>query len=127
MRLFASSSARDTDFVAKLVDVHPGGAAFNVAEGVVRARYRHGLFAHELLTPGEVVEYTIELANVSNVFKRGHRIRVDVASSNFPQLDRNMNTGNAFGLDAHGVVATQTIFHDWERPSRVELPVVPVI
>ncbi len=125
VHLFASSSAVDTDFMAKLVDVYPSGAAFNVAEGVVRARYRNGLFALQLLSPGEIVEYTIELATVSNSFLEGHRIRVDIASANFPYIDRNMNTGNAFGVDAIGEVATQTIFHDAGRASYVELPMLP--
>ena len=98
-------------------------AAYNVAEGMVRARYRNGLFAQALVEPGEVVEYTIDLAHTSNRFAKGHRIRLDVASSNFSNIDRNMNTGNPFGVDAEGQVARQTLFHDASHPSHLELHV----
>ncbi len=125
LRLFAATSAVDTDFVARLVDVHPGGAAFNVAEGIVRARFRNGIFADKKVMPGETLELEVDLASVSAVFRRGHRLRLDVASSNFPRFDRNMNTGNPFGEDAAGIVATQTVFHDADRPSHLRLPVIP--
>jgi hypothetical protein len=124
VHLFAATTAVDTDFTAKLVDVYPGGSAYNVAEGVIRARYRNGLFQPALVVPGEVNEYVIDLASVSIVFKRGHRIRLDIASSNFPRFDRNMNTGHAFGVDAGGVIATQTVFHDPSYGSYVRLPVI---
>lgn len=123
LRLYAATSATDTDFVAKLVDVHPDGAAYNVAEGVVRARYRDGLFAPSAVTPGEVYEYEIDLESTSNVFRAGHRMRLDVTSSNFPVLDRNMNTGSRFGEDREGIVATQTVCHDDMHPSALELHV----
>lgn len=125
LHLFASTSAVDTDFVAKIVDVHPGGAAYNVAEGIVRARYRNGVFAPALVTPGEVNEYVIDLAHTSIVFRAGHRLRLDVTSSNFPAFDRNMNTGHRFGEDREGVIATQTVCHDDSHASYLELHVIP--
>ncbi len=124
LRLYAATSAVDTDFVAKLVDVYPDGAAYNVAEGVIRARFREGLLSLKPVTPGEVVEYVIDLANVSNVFRAGHRLRLDVTSSNFPRIDRNMNTGNRLGEDAEGIPAVQTVFHDAVYPSHLLLPVI---
>jgi len=125
LHLFASTTAVDTDFVAKLVDVHPDGAAYNVAEGVLRAKYRKGLLAPQPVTPGEVNEFVIDLANVSVVFRRGHRVRLDVTSSNFPRIDRNMNTGNRLGVDAEGVPAIQTVHHDDRCASYLALPVIP--
>lgn len=124
LTLHAASSAVDTDFTAKLLDVFPDGAAYNVADGVMRARYRHSLLAPEPITPHEPFEITVDLANTSNLFRKGHRIRLDVASANFPLYDRNMNTGNPFGQDAEGLKANQTIFHDADRPSFLTLPVI---
>ena len=125
LHLFAATSVRDTDFMAKLIDVHPNGSAYNVAEGAIRARYRKSILQPEPVNPGEVYEYVIDLAATSIVFGRGHRIRIDVTSSNFPRLDRNMNTGNPFGEDAQGVPAVQTIYHEPDYPSHIDLPVVP--
>ncbi|HEY7124028.1 MAG TPA: CocE/NonD family hydrolase [Ktedonobacterales bacterium] len=123
--LWASSSAPDTDFVARLVDVHPDGFARNLTDGIIRARYRNGLDVPELLTPGQAYQFTIDLWATSNVFLAGHRIRLDITSSNFPRWDRNLNTGNAIGVDAEGRRATQTILHTRQHPSYVLLPVVP--
>ena len=123
--LYASSSAPDTDFTAKLVDVHPGGKAINVAQGIIRARYRDSWEKPELMTPGEVYKFTIDLWSTSNCFLAGHRIGVEISSSNFPQFDRNPNTGNEFDKDSETQIATQTIYHDSERPSHVLLPVIP--
>ena len=123
--LYASSSAPDTDFTAKLVDVHPGGKSINVAQGIIRARYRNSWEKPELLTPGEVYKFTIDLWSTSNCFVAGHRIGVEISSSNFPQFDRNPNTGHPFGKDSETQIATQTIYHDEERPSHVLLPVIP--
>jgi putative CocE/NonD family hydrolase len=123
--LYASSDARDTDFVAKLVDVFPDGRAISVAEGIVRARYREGAHKGSLLEPGRVYEFTVDLVGTSNEFARGHRIRVDVTSSHFPQFDRNPNTGEPFGTSAVVKVASQTIHHGGERASHVLLPVIP--
>src|SRR6185503_12253092 len=91
--LYAASDAVDTDLVAKLVDVYPDGRAINVAEGVVRARYRDGVASTKLLEPGKVYTFPISLVGTSNTFLKGHRIRVDITSSHFPHFDRNLNTG----------------------------------
>ena len=123
-RLWAASTAPDTDWVVKLVDVAPDGYAFPLSIGMIRARYRESQSCQKLLEPGRVYEYTIEMRPVGNRFKAGHRIRVEVASASFAEFDRNMNTGNAFGADSVGRPATQLIFHDASRPSHVVLPVV---
>jgi putative CocE/NonD family hydrolase len=126
LHLFASTSAKDTDFVAKLIDVYPDGFAYNVAEGCIRARYRKGILHPEFVNPGQVYEYTLDLAHTSIVFKQGHRIRIDVTSSNFPRIDRNMNTGNALGVDKTGIPAVQTIYHGTDFASYIDLPVIPI-
>lgn len=128
VHLWATSSAPDTDFVARLVDVHPNGYAQNLTDGIIRARYRN-LASGEtpsLIEPGQAYEYEIDLWATSNLFKKGHRIRLDITSSNFPRWDRNPNTGHDFGVDSEGVVAHQRILHDAEHPSQVVLPLVPV-
>ena len=125
LKLHAASSAPDTDFIARLVDVYPDGRAMFVCEGVVRARFRDSIEDPTLMTPGEVYEFTIEMEVTSNLFKQGHRIRLDVSSSNFPRNDRNLNTGNPIGMDAEIRVAEQTIYHTAEHPSHVILPVIP--
>jgi len=126
VKLFAASTARDTDFTAKLIDVYPDGAAYNLSEGIIRARFRESVWQPpELLRPGRVYEYTLELQPTSNVFLAGHRIRVHLTSSNFPLWDRNPNTGNTQGMDAEVRVARQTIFHDRAHPSHILLPVIP--
>lgn len=125
VHLFASTSARDTDFTAKLINVYPNGAAYNLAEGQIRARYRKSLLKPEFITPGEVVEYEIDLAATSVLFRKGHRIRLDITSSNFPRIDRNMNTGNAFAQDAGGIPARQTVLHESAYASYIDLPVIP--
>ncbi len=129
VHLWAVSSAPDTDFVARLVDVHPDGYAQNLTDGIIRARYRDFASGAQpsLIEPGRAYEYTIDLWATSNLFKRGHRIRLDITSSNFPRWDRNPNTGHDFGTDAEGVVAHQTILHDTEHPSYILLPIVPPI
>ena len=123
--LFAASDAVDTDFVAKLVDVHPDGASYNMAEGILRARYRDSLSQPSLLKPGQVYRLEIDLVGTSIAFQKGHRIRVHVTSSHFPQFDRNPNTGAVFGTTSEVKVAQQTVYHDAERPSHVLLPVIP--
>jgi putative CocE/NonD family hydrolase len=123
--LYASSDAVDTDFVAKLVDVYPDGSSYNMAEGILRARYRDGLSKPTLLTPGQVYKMEIDLVGTSVAFRKGHRIRVDVTSSHFPQFDRNPNTGATFGTTDKVKVAEQTIYHDAERASHILLPVIP--
>ena len=123
--LYAASSAPDTDFTAKLVDVHPDGYAQILTDGVVRARHRNSFAKQELIRSGKVYEYLIDLESVSHVFKKKHRIRVDISSSNFPKYDRNPNTGHRFGTDVELRKASQTIFHDSQHPSHIALPVVP--
>src|SRR5439155_4724485 len=123
--LYASSSAPDTDFTAKLVDVRPDGYAQNNADGIVRARYRESLNAPRLLSLGEVYEFTIGLWATSHVFLPGHRLRVEIASSNFPRFDRNLNTGEDQATGTRWQTARQTVFHDGQYPSHVVLPIIP--
>jgi putative CocE/NonD family hydrolase len=123
--LHASSSASDTDFVAKLVDVYPDGATYNMAEGILRARYRESLSQPRPLTPGDVYRLEIDLVGTSVAFRKAHRIRVHVTSSHFPQFDRNPNTGARFGTTSEVRVAEQTVHHDAARPSHILLPVIP--
>ena len=123
--LYASSTAPDTDFTAKLVDVEPCGYARNLTDGIIRARYRTPRTAASLIEPGQVYEYTIDLWATSNLFKKGHRIRLEVSSSNFPRFDRNANTGEPIGTDAGFVSALQTVYHTRQYPSHVTLPIVP--
>jgi uncharacterized protein len=123
--LFAKSSAVDTDFTAKLVDVGPDGFARNLTEGILRTRYRESTTgAPQPITPGQVYEYKIDLWSTSNVFLKGHRIRLEVSSSNFPRFDRNLNTGKDDATDAEMVKATNTVLHDAAHPSALILPVV---
>jgi uncharacterized protein len=122
--LYAASSATDTDFTAKLVDVHPCGFAQNLNDGIIRARYRNSMREPELLTPGDVTEYAIDLVATSNLFRAGHRIRLEISSSNFPRFDRNPNTGELPGRSTDMTSAMQTVHHSREYPSRVILPVV---
>jgi putative CocE/NonD family hydrolase len=123
-RLFVATSASDTDFTAKLVDVHPDGTAINLADGILRLRYRNSTERPELATPGEVYEIEIDLSGTANTFKAGHQVRLEIASSNFPWYDRNLNTGEHPAKGKRWQVADQTIFHDTTRPSRLVLPVV---
>jgi len=123
--LYAKSSALDTDFTAKLVDVWPNGFAQNLTEGILRARYRDSTKEAKPIVPGKVYEYKIDVWSTSNVFLKGHRIRLEVSSSNFPRFDRNLNTGKDASTDATTVKATNTIYHDKEHPSTLLLPVVP--
>ena len=123
--LWASSSAPDTDFTASLSDVLPDGTARALTDGIIRARYRASRTTPTLLTPHQPTEFTIEVGATGNVFLPGHRIRVEVSSSNFPRYDRNPNTGKPFASDATTAIARQTIHHDTARPSRLVLPVIP--
>lgn len=122
--IWASSSAVDTDFTAMLVDVAPSGEAINLCDGILRARWRSSRAKPSLLVPGRAEKFEIDLVATSNLFKKGHRVRLEVASSNFPRFDRNLNTGK--GPDsAEVVVATNTVFHDTQRASYVEMDVLP--
>lgn len=124
--LHVASSARDTDFTGKLVDVFPDGRAIYLTDGILRARYRDSLAEPELLEPGKAYEVTLDLSVTSNVFLPGHRIRLEVSSSNFPRYDRNTNTGGVISQDSaeRAVAATNTILHGPEHPSRLVLPVI---
>ena len=123
--LYAATSATDTDFTAKLVDVCPCGCTRSLADGIIRARYRESLSEGKLVEPGGVYAYTIDLVATSNVFKAGHRIRVDVSSSNFPRFDRNPNTGREPWQETELRPAAQTVFHTDQHASHVTLPVIP--
>ena len=125
--VWASSSAKDTDFIVKITDVHPSGLSQNITpplSGVSRARYRDSESNPSLLDPGRVTRFLIGSMSTSHVFRKGHRIRVWLSSSFFPHVDRNPNTGHAFGEDTEMVPADQIIHHDAEHPSRIILPVV---
>ena len=123
--LYAASTALDTDFTAKLVDVFPTGLVRNLTDGLLRARYRNSLSKPELMTPGEVYRFKIDAGVTSNVFRKGHRIRVEISSSNFPRFDRNPNTGRAIADEVELKSATQTVHHDRKHASYVLLPIVP--
>lgn len=125
LEFYAKSSAVDTDFTAKLVDVWPNGFAQNLTEGIIRARYRESKEEARLMQPGKVYQFKIDLWSTSNLFQKGHRIRLEISSSNFPRFDRNLNTGKPAASDALFVKATNTILHDNAHPSALILPVVP--
>jgi uncharacterized protein len=125
VELWAASSAPDTDFTAKLVDVRPDGYAQNLLDGIIRARYRDSAATPTLLEPGQVYRYTIDLWATSNVFLPGHRIRLEISSSNFPRFDRNPNTGRAIATETELVPAQQLILHDAQHPSHLLLPIIP--
>ena len=131
VRLWVSSSGRDTDFTAKLIDEYPPsvdyatGFALNICDSIIRMRYRGDRRVAELIEPGEVYEITIDPLPTSNVFACGHRIRLDISSSSAPQFDVNPNTGGPLGEGHGGIVVRNTVFHDTTRPSHVRLPVIP--
>jgi putative CocE/NonD family hydrolase len=131
VKLHASSSAPDTDFTAKLIDVYPpskdfpSGFEMNLTDGIIRARYRNSPEKQELMKPGEIYLFTIEPFGTANVFKKRHRIRIDISSSNFPRFDVNPNTGEPLGLNRRSVEADNTIYHDERHPSHVILPIIP--
>ena len=125
LELFASSSAVDTDFLGKLVDVWPDGFAQNLTEGIIRARYHDSQEKPAFINPGQTYKFTLDLWATSNVFRKGHRLRLEISSSNFPRFDRNLNTGEDNASGRRFVSATNTILHDAEHPSALILPVVP--
>jgi len=124
LMLYASSSAPDTDFTAKLVDVGPCGFARNLTDGIIRARFRESQEIEALLQPRKIYEFTIDLWATANVFKTGHRIRLEISSSNFPRFDRNPNTGHDLFSDGEIQPALQTVFHQRGYASYLALPVV---
>jgi putative CocE/NonD family hydrolase len=123
--LFVKSSAVDTDFTAKLVDVAPDGFAQDLTEGILRMRYRASAEHATLLNPGQVYEISLDLWATSNVFLRGHSLRLEISSSNFPRFDRNLNTGEEIKSARAFVAANNTILHDAQHPSSLVLPVMP--
>ena len=124
LELFAKSSAVDTDLTAKLVDVWPNGFAQNLTEGIVRAKYRDSQESAELLNPGQVYQFAIDLWSTSNVFLKGHRLRLEISSSNFPRFDRNSNTGLGDGFSGELVKAKNVVMHDAGHASVLMVPVV---
>jgi len=129
--LWVSSSAVDTDFTAKLLDVYPpsrdypDGYHLNLCDSILRARYRNGFERADLMEPGEVYRARIPLPPISNLFRAGHRIRLDIASSNFPKFDVNANTGEPMGRHTRTQTARNTVFLDSGRPSHVVLTTIP--
>lgn len=130
VRLFVSSSAVDTDFTAKLIDAYPPSADFpsgynmNLTDGILRTRYRNRADRQEFMKPRKVYELTVTPFPTANLFKTGHRIRIDISSSNFPRFDVNPNTGEALGKNRRAVEADNSIYHDADHPSHVILPIV---
>jgi uncharacterized protein len=128
--LYAASSAIDTDFTAKLIDAYPPGKDYpvgfdlNITDGIIRGRYRNSPEKQEFMKPGEVYKFRIEPFPTANVFKKGHRIRLDISSSNFPRFDVNPNTGEPLGMDRRMVAADNTVYHDVKYPSQIVLPLV---
>jgi len=125
VKLFASSSAPDTDWNAMLIDVYPDAYALRLNDGVVRASYRESLENPSPIEPGKIYEYTIDCWTTSMLIRKGHCLRVHIASAAFPKFDRNLNTGNRYGMDSEMRVAHQTVFHDAKHPSHIVLPVIP--
>ena len=123
--LYVSSSAVDTDFMAKLIVVKEDGRAFNLVDGVVRTRFRDGYERESLMSPGEVIRIELDLWATSYAFAPGERLRVDITSSNFPRLARNLNTGAPFAEGSSTMAAEQTLYFDRSRPSHLVLPIIP--
>ncbi len=132
VKLWVSSSAVDTDFTAKLLDIYPpnedypDGYHMNLCDSILRTRYRNSWTEPEMMSPGKIYPVTIELTPTSNLFKAGHRIRVDISSSNFPRFDINPNTGEPMGRHTHTQTAENTLHLDRDHPSHILLPVVPI-
>jgi putative CocE/NonD family hydrolase len=133
VKLWASSTAPDTDFTAKLIDVYPpsndfpAGFDLGVQDGIIRARYRNSLEHAELMKPGDVYQISIDMYPTAMIFKKGHRIRLDISSSNFPRFDVNPNTGEPLNDNRRSATAVNTIFHDDRHPSQIVLPIVPAL
>ena len=125
LHLFAATDRTDTDFTGKIVDVSPNGYATILHEGIIRGRYNKTFKQQNLLIQNQIYEFYVDLWSTSNLFQKGHRIRIEVSNSNFPKYDANPNTGHKFGQDAEMLVASQKIYHDKDHPSHVLLPIVP--
>jgi uncharacterized protein len=132
VKLWASSNVPDTDFTAKLVDVYPStkdfpaGFDLNVQDGIIRARYRNSLQHAELMKPSEIYPFTIEMYPTPIIFQKGHRIRLDISSSNFPRFDVNPNTGEPLNNNRRWATAINNIYHDAQHPSQILLPIIPM-
>lgn len=132
VKLWVSSSARDTDFTAKLIDVcppnedYPEGYDLNIGDSILRARYRDSWSRGKEMEPGQIYPITVTLYPTSNLFKEGHRVRLDISSSNFPRFDVNPNTGEPLGQSRRTVVAENAIYHNRDHPSHAALPIIPV-
>jgi putative CocE/NonD family hydrolase len=124
LTLHVSSDAKDTDFTVKLIDVYPDGTAYNLDETIQRARYREGYDKQVFMEPGGTYEIELSPLSTSNWFAPGHRIRVEVSSSNFPRFTRNLNTGGRNWDETEGVVAHNVIHHSKDHPSQIRLPIV---
>ena len=130
-KLWVSSSAVSTDFTVKLIDVYPpsedypDGYAMNLADGILRTHYRNGFEKRELMKPGEIYQITIPMFATGNLFKKGHRIRLDISSSDYPAYDPNPNTGDPYMIGSHSIVAKNAVYHDRRHPSHIVLPVIP--
>jgi hypothetical protein len=124
LTLYVSSDVKDTDFTLKLVDVYPDGRAFNLDESIQRVRYREGYDKQVFMEQGKVYKVVVGPLTTSNFFDAGHRIRIEVSSSNFPRFDRNMNTGGKNYDEAQGVVARNTVHHSAKYPATLKLTVV---
>ncbi len=124
-KLFIQSSAVDTDFFVRLVDVLPDGTAYSYLSGVFRMRYRDGYYESHYMSPGQVYPIEVKVGPISLVFRAGHRIRIEITSSDFPEYDRNLNTSEPMGYGKESVIARQTILHTKEYPSHLLLPVIP--
>ncbi len=130
VRLWASSTAVDTDFTVKLIDVYPtsadypDGFALNITDGIIRARYRDSREQQQMMEPGQPYEFEIAPFPTANVFQAGHRVRLEISSSNYPRFDVNPNTGEPLGRHTHMISADNTIYHDAARPSHILLPLV---
>jgi uncharacterized protein len=124
-RIYAASSAKDTDFTAKLVDVYPDGQAFNLQDGILRARYREGFHKKVWMKAEQVYPIDVSMDATSNYFAAGHRIRLEVSSSNFPRFDRNLNTGGNNFDETAWQIAHNSVHHSKQASSYVLLPIVP--
>jgi putative CocE/NonD family hydrolase len=122
--LYASSSAPDTDWVVRLCDVYPDGRSMSVCDGILRSRYRNSMQHPAVMDPGRIYRFEVDLWATAQSFTVGHRLRVEVTSSEFPRYDRNLNTGGPFGEEVAGQVAVNTLYHDRSRPSCLMLPIL---
>ncbi|WP_054557628.1 CocE/NonD family hydrolase [Croceitalea dokdonensis] len=121
--LYVSSDAKDTDFTIKLIDVYPDGRAYNLDETIQRARFREGYDKEVFMEPGKVYKIDLTPMATSNYFKKGHRIRIEISSSNFPRFARNLNTGGKNYDESKGVIANNTIYHTKQYPSQIQIPI----